>query len=69
MKGVRIKTTSAISGIMSQAGDFTTGFIGMLGDAADAFLQHELLMVFLFAIPLAMGAIAFVRRLIKKRRG
>ena len=54
---------------MDKAGDFTTGFIGMLGDAADAFLQHELLMVFLFAIPLAMGAIAFVRRLIKKRRG
>ena len=41
----------------------------MLGDAADAFMEHSLLMLFLFAIPLAMGAIAFVRRLIKKRRG
>ena len=55
--------------IMGQAGDFTTGFIGMMGDAIDAFMTHSLLMVFLFAIPLSMAAIAFVRRLIKKRRG
>lgn len=53
---------------MSSAGDFTTGFIGMLGDAADAFMEHGILMLFLFAIPLSMGAIAWVRGLIKKRK-
>lgn len=54
---------------MEQAGDFTTGFIGMMGDAVNAFMDNSLLMVFLFAIPLSLGAIAFVRGLIKKRRG
>ena len=53
---------------MESAGDFTSGFIGMLGDAADAFMDHGVLMLFLFAIPLSMGAIAWVRSLIKKRR-
>lgn len=63
------ETATGIAGIMGSAGDFITGFIDMLGGAADAFLEHELLMLFLFAIPLGMGAIAFVRRLIKRRRG
>lgn len=54
---------------MGQSGDFVTGFIGMMGDAVDAFMDNTTLMLFLFAIPLAMGAIAFVRGLIKKRKG
>ena len=63
-----MQATSGIGSIMQSAGDFTSGFIGMLGDAADAFMEHPVLMTFLFAIPLAMGAIAFVRGLIKKRK-
>lgn len=63
-----MQTATGIGAIMESAGDFTSGFIGMLGDAADAFMSHAVLMTFLFAIPLAMGAIAFVRGLIKKRR-
>lgn len=64
-----MQTTSGIGAIMEQAGDFTSGFIGMMGDAVNAFMENTLLMVFLFAIPLGMGAIAFVRGLIKKRKG
>lgn len=63
-----MQTSTTIGTIMSGAGDFTSGFIGMLGDAADAFMQHNVLMLFLFAIPLSMGAIAWVRSLIKKRK-
>ena len=65
----RIEAISGISGVMSQAGEFTTGFVGMMGDAVNAFMENRMLMVFLFAIPLSMGAIAFVRGLIKKRKG
>lgn len=62
------EATNTIGTIMQSAGDFTSGFIGMLGDAADAFMDHAVLMLFLFAIPLSMGAIAWVRSLIKKRK-
>ena len=60
--------TNSIGTIMESAGAFTSGFIGMLGDAADAFMEHGVLMLFLFAIPLSMGAITWVRSLIKKRK-
>lgn len=63
------ETATGIAGVMGMATDFITGFINMLGDAIDAFLNEEMLMLFLFAIPLAMGAIAFVRHLIRRRKG
>lgn len=63
-----MQEASTIGTIMSSAGEFTSGFVGMLGDAADAFMEHPVLMLFLFAIPLSMGAIAWVRSLIKKRK-
>lgn len=57
-----------IKAALLSSSEFIRGFIGMLGASAKAFLNHSVLMLFIFAIPLSMGAVVLVRGLIKKRK-
>lgn len=65
--GVTVPNT-VVRDVLADGGQFLRGFIGILGASAEAFLSHSVLMVFIFAIPLSVGAIALVRGLIKKRK-
>lgn len=63
-----LQRQSAIVGVMNNSTQFVRGLIGMLGASAEAFLNHSVLMLFIFAIPLSTVAVVLVRGLIKKRK-
>lgn len=64
-----MQTTSGVSAIIGMGTEFVTGFVGMLGDTIDAFMDESMLMFFVFAIPIGMLVFKSVKGFISKRKG
>ena len=60
--------TDTMTNVWSAVADFAGGFIGALGEVITDLTAQPVLLAFIFGMPIAMLAIGWVKKLIKKRK-